>query len=88
MARTGALAVGLAAVVIGGALGVMGVFLALASGSFLSGDAQHHDGFFGLGGGDSQSASVPTAPWIGLLLALAGVAIFSFGLRGMMEASD
>jgi hypothetical protein len=88
MPRTGALTLGLFATLLGGALALVGVLLAIQAGVLASGGVQEHPGFLGLGGGRSESASIPTAPWVGLVLAVAGLGMVGFGLRGMMDAAD
>lgn len=88
MARTGAFLVATFAVLLGGGLGVVGAMLMLDAGAFATGSSHASNGLFGLGASESQSASVPTAPWVGLLLAVAGFGLVGFGLRGMVESAD
>lgn len=83
MVNPGSVLVSVFAIVLGGALGVVGLDAMLDAGSFVSHDAERHDGLLGIGGGARESASVQTPAWVGLLVALVGASAFLFGLRAL-----
>jgi len=83
-----AFSVSLLSTILGGAVALAGIVVMVQAGSFASGSAEQSHGFLGLWGSGSQSADVPTAPWVGLLCALAGFAMMGFGLRAMVDAAD
>ena len=78
--------VGVFALLLGLALGALGVFAMVQAGSFASAGATAERGPLGLWGSASESASVPTLPWAGLVLALVGAVVLLAGLRGMLAA--
>lgn len=88
MAKMGSVVVGLVAVFLGLALGYVGITMMMQAGAFATGESSQSSGILGIGGESSQSASVPTSPWIGLLLALVGVGALFFGLRALFVTSE
>lgn len=60
-----------------------GVLMMLDAGAFVSSSATQNSGFFGLGASGSQEASINTAAWVGLFLAIAGAGALAFGARGL-----
>jgi len=88
MAKLGSVVVGIVAVFLGLALGGVGIMIMLEAGSFASGDASRSSGPLGLWGEASESASVSTAPWVGLVLAIVGAAALLFGLRALFVTAE
>lgn len=88
MANPGSLAVAIVALFVGAALGFVGVNMMLDAGSFMSQEAEQDSGLLGVGSSSSQSASVNTAAWVGLVLALAGLSALGFGGRALFIAFE
>lgn len=83
MAKPGSIVVASLALLLGIALAFGGILLMLDAGSFVSAEREQNDGILGVFGGSSESASVDTAPWIGLIVALLGGSLLLFGVRGL-----
>lgn len=81
--KSGAILVSVFAIVLGGALGWIGIDAMLDAGSFASAESESRNGILGIGGGSSQSTDVGTPAWVGLLVALVGASAFLFGLRAL-----
>lgn len=89
MANSGSLAIALVALVGGLALGAFGVNMMLEEGSFFTTTASHErGGLLGTQQETTQSASINTPAWVGLLLALGGAGAVSFGARGLFIAFE
>lgn len=88
MANPGSVALAVVALFAGAALGYFGVSMMLEAGSFVSQTAEQDSGFLGLGSSSSQSASVNTAAFVGLVLALAGGSALLFGARALFIAFE
>lgn len=89
MANPGSLAIALVALVGGLAVGIFGVQMMLEEGSFFTTTASHErGGLLGMEEQTSQSSSINTPAWVGLLLALAGAGAVSFGARGLFIAFE
>lgn len=87
MVNAGSVAVSAAAIVLGVALGVGGVFVMLQAGSFFSAESEGST-FLGLFGESRQSASAGTPAFVGLLAALLGVSLLLFGFRALFVAFE
>lgn len=89
MANPGSLAIAIVALVGGLAVGLFGVQMMLEEGEFFTTEVkQERGGLLGTEQTSSQSASINTPAWVGLLLALAGLGAVSFGARGLFIAFE
>lgn len=83
MAKAGSIVVSVVALVLGLVLGAGGLLFLFGAGSFVSVEREQSNGVLGLFGGSGERATVDTAPWVALIVALVGVALLLFGFRGL-----
>lgn len=89
MVKAGSVSVGLFALFLGLLLGVVGLWVMAEAGSFGSAEREQHSSFLGLwGDGSSESASINTGAFIGLIVALVGASALLFGLRALFVSFE
>lgn len=87
MGRVASVVASVSVIVLGVALAVGGLVVLAEAGGFASGRTVSEQGPLGLWGSSSTSVDVPTLPWVGAFLAVAGAVVALMGLWGLLRAA-